>query len=242
MIGRKTLVVLWITGNLFLFFSIALYEGGYTIRGYFPAYGENATTYAPILYAPLNDEPERVLYLLGRGGGVSYYYVWPTERIGEPLVDRLYDYIRRLFYGSEADIESITVYPENRTIAFETYGHRKVVASFDERNCYIDGETITGCVVNGTHVKVYVVTWNHVFSLHPKEGTVPINVTPEPMSPWEYMHYSIFRRTNESIKDAIIRAFAVATGVTSLLNVGGYYLLARRGLGKRIMKKLRRTS
>ena len=233
--GRNAIIVVWLVVNFLVVFSLALYGSGYTLKGYFPAYGKNAQEYVPILYALPEDTPKKVLYEMGTGGGIAYYYIWPTEETGKPLIDRLYDYVRRLFYGSEVDIEPITVYPENRTITFETYEHRKVVASFD-------GETVTDCVVNGTHVKVYVVTWNHAFSLYPREGTVPIHVTPEPMSPWEYMHYSIFRRANESIKEAAIRAFIVAIGITVLVNIGGYYLLIRRGLGKRIMEKLRRES
>jgi hypothetical protein len=240
--GRKLMIALWLVVNFFVVFSLSLYESGYTLKGYFPAYGKDAIDYAPVLYAPPNDFPKEVLYSMGRGGGISYYYIWPTEGMGKPLIDRLYDYIRKLFYGSEADIEPVEVFPANRTITFESYGHGRVVATFDEHNCYVGNETIPDCVVNGTNVKVYVVTWNHAFSLYPQEGTVPVNLTPEPMSPWEYAHYAIFRRANESIKEAALRAVLIALVVTALLNVTGYYLLVRRKGWEKIKRKLKRES
>lgn len=240
--GRRALIAAWLVVNFFIVFSLALYESGYTIKGYFPAYGKSAREYAPVVYTPPRDAPQKALYDLGKGGGIVYYYIWPTESMGKPLIDRLYDYIRKLFYGSEADIEPITVYPENRTVTFESYGHEKIVATFDEHDCHIENETIRNCVLNGTHVKVYVVTWNHAFSLHPLNGTAPAEIELEPMSPWEYAHYAIFRRANESIKEAALRAALVAVVLTVAINVSGYYLLTRRGGWAGIRKRLRKGS
>ena len=239
---KRVVLAAWLVLSFLVLFSLALYESGYTIKGYIPAYGKDAREYAPVLYAPPGDAPQKALYDLGRGGGIAYYYIWPTENMGRPLIDRIYDYIRKLFYGSEADIESVTVYPKNRTITFESYGHERVVATFDEHNCYTKNEVIRGCVVDGTHVKVYVVTWNHAFSLFPTNDTVPARVELEPMSPFEYAHYTIFRRTNESIKDAALQAFLIATVVTVLLNVTGYYLLVRRKGWEKLKEKLRKGS
>lgn len=240
--GRKFIIAVWLVVNFFVVFSLALHESGYTLKGYLPAYGKNALEYAPVIYAPPGDTPKKVLYEMGTGGGITYYYIWSTEETGKLLIDRLYDYIRKLFYGSETDIEPITIYPENRTVIFESYNHRKVVATFDDYNCYTGNKTIRNCVVNGTHVKVYVVTWNHAFSLYPKTGTIPVNVTPEPMSPWEYTHYAIFKRANESIKEAALRATLIAIVVTATINIMGYYIFVKRRAGKKLKEKLRKES
>lgn len=239
---RRAVLEVWLVLNFFVLFSLSLYESGYTIRGYLPAYGEDAREYAPLLYVPKGDTPQKALYDLEKGGGIVYYYIWPTESMGRPLIDRLYDYVRKLFYGSEIDIEPVTVYPENRTITFESYGHGKVVATFNEHTCHVGNETIKGCVVNGTHVRIYVVTWNHAFSLFPAKDTAPAKVELEPMSPFEYAHYTIFRRANESIRDAALRAVLMATAITALLNVTGYYLLVRRKWWEKLKEKLRKGS
>jgi len=240
---RKLLLAVWMLANVVVVFSLSLYQSGYTLKGYVPAYGKDALKYSPVLYAKPDDKPVRVLYELDRHGGISYYYVWPTESTGKPLVDRLYDYIRRLFYGSSADVEPVTVYPRNRTITFESYSHRRVWAKFVDGDCYVvGGEVVENCTVNGTHVKVYVVTWNHAFSLVPQSGLVRVNLTPEPMTPWEYAHYAIFRRANESIREAAIRSLILAVIVTALLNATGYYLLVRRKGWEKIKRKLKRGS
>ncbi|WP_457741937.1 hypothetical protein [Thermococcus sp.] len=240
---RKLLLILWVLANIFVIFSLSLYQSGYTLKGYVPAYGKDALKYAPVLYANPDDRPVKVLYELDRHGGISYYYVWPTESTGKPLIDRFYDYVRRLFYGSSADVEPVTVYPKNQTITFESYSHRRVWAKFVDGTCYVvGGEAIENCTVNGTHVKVYVVTWNHLFSLLPQSGLVRVNLTPEPMSPWEYAHYSIFRRANESIREAAIRSLFLAVVVTAVLNLAGYYLLIKRELWRKIRNELKRES
>ncbi|NJE09129.1 hypothetical protein E3E31_11455 [Thermococcus sp. M39] len=225
---KKILFALWIVFNFLLIFSIILYETGYTLEGYLPAHGEKALKYAPILYSQPNDKPQLILYSFDRSGGVWYYVIWEREKAGIPIIDQFYDYIRRLFYGSAIDVEGIVVYPKNRTITFETYGHERIRAKFDSSNCYYDRVTIINCVENETHVKVYVATWNHLFTLIPQNGTVKANVKMKPMSPTDYIRYSIFRRMNEGIKEAVIKDLAIASIVTVLLNTLIYRFVVRR--------------
>ncbi len=226
---RKLLFAGWLVFNFLIILSIVLYETGYTIEGYLPAHGEKALRYSPVIYTSPHDKPERVLYTFERGGGVTYYVVWRGENPGKPVIDKLYEYIRWLFYGSGVDIESITVYPLNRTVTFETYSHERVWARFDGLSCSYDGVVVSGCVENWTHVRIYAATWNHEFSLIPQKGTVRADVRIKPMSPAEYARYAIFRRMNESIRDAVYRALVIAAALTLLVNMTAYYMLFMRG-------------
>ncbi|WP_456453478.1 hypothetical protein [Thermococcus sp.] len=236
---KKALFAGWILLDFLMIVSISLYETGYTLEGYLPAHGEKALRYSPIIYALPSDRPELVLYTFERSGGVTYYVLWKGENSGKPVVDQLYDYVRRLFYGSAEDIESVTVYPLNRTVTFETYNHERVWATFGVLMCSYDDSVINDCVENRTHVKIYTATWNHAFSLNPQKNTIRVNLTMKPMSPTEYIHYAIFRRMNESIKDAIYRALAVAAVLTALINLAGYYVLVKRGIAERIRLRLK---
>jgi len=206
---------------------VALYQSGYSLQGFLPAYGEKAERFLPVLYAFPNDPPSKVLYSFTRDGGVEYYYIWRGEKSGTPLIDQLYNYVRMLFYGSAADVESVTVNPLNRTLVFETLGHQKIVAKFTTKDCSYDNVKVPNCVVNKTHVKVYVLTWNHLFSLLPVEDTVPQKIKAEPMTPAQYIQYAIVRRMNESIKQAVAIAIGKAILITVVINLFAYWIFLR---------------
>ncbi len=236
---KKLLFVIWIILNFMMILGISLYETGYTLEGYLPAHGEKALRYSPIIYTFPKDKPELMLYTFERSGGVTYYVLWKGENSGKPIIDQLYKYIRLLFYGSAEDIEPITVYPKNRTITFETYDHKRIWATFGVLTCSYGNIVIDNCVENRTHVRIYTATWNHAFSLLPQKSTIKVNLAMKPMSPSEYIRYAIFRRMNESIKDAVYRALIMATTLTILINLIGYYILFRQGIAEKIKSKIR---
>jgi len=237
---RCLLVTLGVLAFFSAVFSVVLYEQGYTVEGYLPYKTRLAEEYEPVLYVPPGDAPIAAFYMFNSSGSITYYFVWNGENTGKTLVDRAYSYMRSLFYGSSADVESITVVPDNRTVLFETTGHRAVVATFNGTTCMYNGAVIEDCTVNGTHVKVYVVTWNHLFSLEPVPGTVVADVKIHHMSPWDYVHYGIGRR-NESIAAAARWAAFVSAVVTASFFLGVMYL-RRRGVFERLKEKLRRWS
>jgi|GEM_PF-5136812 len=239
---RKLLAGLGIAAVFFVTFSLALYESGYTLTGYFPSKSLNAKRYAPVIYTPPGDEPEEILYMYNKTThAITYYVVWGGEYTGRGVVDRLYEYVRSLFYGSGADVEPVVIYPLNRTVSFETSGHTKVWATFSGAVCKYDDTYVPNCTVNGTHVKVYVLTWNHLFTLEPRNGTRPASVNVKPMSPTDYMRYSVGRR-GESITEGVIRAMILAAVSTVLIVFTSWYLLIRKKGWEKLKEKLRRGS
>ncbi|WP_457741857.1 hypothetical protein [Thermococcus sp.] len=243
--GRKTgklLVGLGVAAVFFVTFSLALYESGYTLTGYFPSKSLNAKRYAPVLYTPPGDEPEEILYMYNKTThAITYYVIWGGEYTGKSIIDRLYEYVRSLFYGSGADVEPITVYSLNRTISFETSGHKKVWATFSGTICKYDDTYIPNCTVNRTHVRVYVLTWNHLFTLEPRSGTQPVSIDVKPMSPADYIRYSVGRR-GESIREGVMMAILTATILTILIGVGSWYFLGKKKGWEKIRRKFKRGS
>ncbi|WP_457741355.1 hypothetical protein [Thermococcus sp.] len=239
---RKLLVGLGIAAVFFVTFSLALYESGYTLTGYFPSKSLNAKRYAPILYTPQDDKPEEILYMYNKTThAITYYVIWGGEYTGRSVIDRLYEYIRSLFYGSGADVEPITVYSLNRTISFETSGHTEVWATFSGTVCKYDDTYIPNCTVNGTHVRVYVLTWNHLFTLEPQSGTHPVSIEVKPMSPTDYIRYSVGRR-GESIAEGVVRAILIALLSTVLIVVASGYFLGKKKGWEKIRKKFKKGS
>ncbi len=240
--SRRLLAGLGVVVVFFVTFSLALYESGYTLVGYFPSKSMDAKRYAPLIYTPPGDEPELVLYMYNKTtGSITYYFIWSGEYTGRGILDRLYEYVRSLFYGSSADVEPINVYPSNRSISFETSGHKRVWATFSGTVCNYDDVYVPHCTVNGTHVKVYVLTWNHLFTLEPQSSTYPVLIKVKPMSPTDYIRYSVGRR-GESIREGVLKALIAATLSTILVAVGSWYYLGKRKGLEKLRKKLRKES
>jgi len=239
---RKLLAGLAVVTVFFVTFVLALYDSGYTLTGYFPSKSLDARRYAPLLYTLPGDEPELVLYMYNKSThAITYYVIWSGEYTGEGIVDRLYEYLRSLFYGSSTDVESIDVYPLNRTVSFETSGHKRVWATFSGTVCKYDDVYVPQCTVNGTHVKVYVLTWNHLFTLEPHAGTQPTSVEVKPMSPNDYIRYRVGRR-GKSIRKGVMMAFLTAIITTVLMVLGSWYLLEKRKGWEKLKERLRRGS
>ena len=222
MVSKKWIAA-WFVLNFFIFWSVGLYTSGYSLEGYLPWESKDAPTYSPIVYALSNDTPDGMLYMVDREGNVYYYIVWEDEYFDNWLIDRLYRFFRALVYGGATqDIEVVKVFPENRTVYFQTYGHRDVWATVNpDGTCLWPEEDVKvpDCAENGTHVKVYSVTWNHMLSIIPQNGTVRTTLPLKRMSPTDYVILGMFRRTQMTIAGVAVNSIVIALLVTLAFNV-----------------------
>jgi len=239
---RTVLVVLWLIGNVFVFWAIALTASGYSLEGYLPWESSKVFTYSPVLYSEPGDEPTEILYMVGHSGGLYYYLVWRDEYFGNALLDKLYRVMRGLIYGTSEDVEVFKVVPENGSFYFQTYGHSPVHGEMlpDGSCLWLErGLSVPNCTVNGTHVKLYVVTWNHMLSLLPDNNTVQVFPEMRHMIPEDYVALGMVKRTKYSIAGIAFDSLTASLAVTVLLNFILFVLLRRRFLLRGGRKNIR---
>ncbi len=221
MVSKKWIAA-WFAVNFFIFWSVGLYTSGYSLEGYLPWESKDAPTYSPIVYSLPDDKPDEMLYMVDKDGSVYYYIVWEDEYFSNWLIDKLYRFFRALVYGGATqDIEVVKVFPENRTVYFQTYGHTDVWVTVNPDGTCLwpaDNVEISNCAENGTHVKVYSVTWNHMLSIVPQNGTVRTILPLRRMSPVDYVILGMFRRTQMTIAGVAVDSIILGLFVTLAFN------------------------
>ncbi|ASJ02208.1 hypothetical protein A3L09_02460 [Thermococcus profundus] len=234
MIPKKKLVAItiWLILNVIIFWFVGLVSSGYSLEGYLPGQSDRVEWYAPVVHTTPGDEPMGILYMVDRHGTIYYYIVWQDEYFSNSLIDKLYRFLRGLVYGGATeDIEVVRVNPNNGTFYFQTYRHTAIHGKlFPNGSCVLADENsiIQNCSVNGTHLRMYVVTWNHMLSLNPEAGTKGTFLPMRRMSPDDYVSLGMFRRTQKTIGGVTVSALGVAVAATLLLN-GVLYWAWRRG-------------
>ena len=234
------LIVLWLILNTLLFWFVGLASSGYSLEGYLPWETEKVKEYSPVVYAEPGDMPQGILYMVSRNGMIQYYIVWRDEYFSNSVIDKIYRFFRGLVYsGATQDIEVFKINPEDGAFYFQTRGHVEVHGKllpggkclWLERNV-----TVPNCAENGTHVKLYVVTWNHMLSLQPENGTVRAELKMRHMTPEDYVSLGMFRRTQYSMAGITFSSLSLALLTTLAFN-GVLYLAWRKGYLK-VFKKL----
>jgi len=228
---RTVLLVLWLTGNVFVFWAVALTASGYSLEGYLPGESSKVFAYSPVLHSKPGDEPTEILYMVGRNGELYYYIVWHDEHFDNALLDRLYRVMRGLIYGTTEDIEVFEIDPENGSFYFQTYDHSPVHGKiFPDGSClWLErGLRVSNCTVNGTHVKLYVVTWNHMLSILRENGTVRVSPEMRHMTPEDYVALGMVKRTKYSIAGITFGSLTASLVVTVLLNLILFALWKRK--------------
>lgn len=240
---KAALVATWLLLNLLVFWFVGLASSGYSLEGYLPGQGEKVDRYTPIVYAKPNDMPQGILYMVDYDGTIQYYIVWEDEYFSNSVIDKLYRFFRGLVYsGATQDIEVVKVNPSDGTFYFQTKGHvdvhGKLLPSgkclWIERNV-----TVPNCAENGTHIRVYVITWNHMLSLQSENGTVKTELRMKHMTPEDYVFLGMFRRTQYSMAGITVNSLTIAVLATLAFN-GILYLswrLVRSRRARRDRKK-----
>jgi len=231
MVSKKW-IAMWLVLNFLIFWFVGLASSGYSLEGYMPWESEKIDQYAPIVYTAPEDRPMGILYMIDYDGVLYYYIVWEDEYFSNSLIDKLYRFFRGLVYGGATqDIEVVKVNPENGTFYFQTYEHSDVHGKLLENGSCLwvdEKEVIPNCTVNGTHINVYVVTWNHMLSLIPAEDTERAVLPMKHMTPNDYVALGMFRRTQRTIAGVAINSLLLAV-VTTLAFNGIMYVAWRKG-------------
>ncbi|ANF22813.1 hypothetical protein [Thermococcus piezophilus] len=220
--AKKRWIALWLFANFIIFWCVGLYTSGYSPEGYLPWESAKIQEYTPIIYTSSGDEPYGILSMADIKGNIYYYIVWEDEYFHNMIIDRLYRFFRSLVYGGNTyDIEVVKIYPDNNSIYLQTYEHTDVWATMQpDGSCLWNGHTIPDCTEKGTHVKVYVVTWNHMLSLTPKNGTIRVgNLPMRHMTVDDYVSLGMFRRTQETIGGVAINSMLISALFTVAFNV-----------------------
>ncbi len=175
------------------------WASGYYLYGYAQSPQELGERYYPVIYTKPDDRPTALKFLYREGQSVLIYYVfWDDEFYPySPIIDKLYRFLRTLYYGSSEDIEVIKLRIDNGApveLIFESYGHEVVRARIlnSTHVTLPDGREVR-CMTN-YHPELYSVTWNHMLSLLPLNGYVANSLRPENLSLDEYVHFKIYRR------------------------------------------------
>ncbi len=222
MVSKKWLTV-WLVLNFLIFWFVGLASSGYSLEGYLPWQSTKVNQYLPTIYSKPDDLPLGVLYTVNYDGSINYYIVWGDEYFSNSLIDRLYRFFRGLVYSrATQDIEVIKINPNNGTFYFQTYGHADVRGRIlPDGSCLWVEKNITAphCTEKGTHIKVYVVTWNHMLSLLPENGTVRAHLEIRHMTPNDYVSLGMFRRTQYSMAGITFSSLTLALVVTLAFNV-----------------------
>jgi len=221
MVSKKWITV-WLVLNFLIFWFVGLASSGYSMEGYMPGQSEKISEYTPVVYTVPNDRPVGILYMVDYDGVLYYYIVWEDEYFSNSLIDKLYRFFRGLVYGGATqDIEVVKINPDNGTFYFQTYGHTDVNGKLlDNGSClWVDeNQVIPHCTVNGTHIKVYVVTWNHMLSLIPQNGTERAVLPMKHMTPNDYVALGMFRRTQYSMAGITFSSLLMAVVATLAFN------------------------
>ena len=221
MVGKKV-VISWLVLNFLIFWFVGLASSGYSLEGYMPGQSEKISEYTPVVYTTPDDRPVGILYMVDYDGTLYYYIVWEDEYFSNSLIDKLYRFFRGLVYGGATqDIELVMVNPENGTFYFQTYGHTDVNGKLLEGGSCLwvdENQVIPQCTVNGTHIKVYVVTWNHMLSLIPQDGTERVVLPMKHMSPSDYVSLGMFRRTQYSMAGIAFNSLILSLMATLVFN------------------------
>jgi hypothetical protein len=242
----KKLVTVWLVLNFLIFWFVGLASSGYSLEGYLPGQSEKVDQYIPLVYTSPDDKPVGILYMVDYDGTINYHIIWEDEYFSRSLIDKLYRFLRGLIYGGATqDIEVVRVNPDNGTFYFQTYEHTDVHGKLlEDGSClWIDeNKVIPDCTVNGTHIKVYVVTWNHMLSLIPKEGTEMVVLPTRHMTPDDYVALGMFRRTQKTIGGVAINFLLLAVVATLAFN-GVFYWAWRKGyLTKESQRRVRKET
>ena len=218
----KKIIVSWLVLNFLIFWFVGLASSGYSLEGYMAGGSEKISKYTPVVYTDPTDRPMGVLYMVDYDGNLYYYIVWEDEYFSNSLIDKLYRFFRGLVYGGATqDIEVVKINPDNGTFYFQTYGHTDVNGKLlDNGSClWVDeNQVIPQCTVNGTHIKVYVVTWNHMLSLIPQDGTERAVLPMKHMTPNDYVALGMFRRTQYSMAGITFSSLLMAVVATLAFN------------------------
>jgi hypothetical protein len=240
---KRKWIALWIVLNFVVFWFVGLYTSGYSLEGYLPWESEKISEYSPIVYTKPDDRPAGILYMADMNGDLYYYIVWDDEYFSNAIIDKLYRFFRGLVYGGATqDIEVVRVNPDNGSFYFQTYGHTNVHGKLLANNECLwieENKVIPDCAVNGTHIRVYVVTWNHMLSLIPENDTVRAVLPMRHMTPDDYIALGMFRRTQHTIAGVAFDSMALALLMTGLFNVVLYFSWKRGWLTRNYYKKVR---
>ncbi|WP_297460125.1 hypothetical protein [Thermococcus sp.] len=248
MVSRKWMAT-WLVLNFLIFWFVGLTSSGYSMEGYLPGQSEKVERYIPIVYARPDDMPMGILYMVDYDGTIHYYIVWEDEYFSNSLIDKLYRFFRGLVYGGATqDIEVVKVNPSEGTFYFQTHGHTDVHGKIlpDGSCLWLEKNlVIPNCTENETHIRVYVVTWNHMLSLLPEDGTVRARLKIRHMTPDDYVALGMFRRTQYSMAGITFNSLTLAVLSTIAFN-GVFYWAWRRGYltregQKRVMDELRKS-
>ncbi|NJE00624.1 hypothetical protein [Thermococcus sp. JdF3] len=231
MVSKKWITT-WLVLNFLIFWFVGLASSGYSMEGYLPGESDKVDHYTPVVYTAPDDKPVGILYMVDYDGVIYYYIVWEDEYFSNSLIDKLYRFFRGLVYGGATqDIEVVQVNPDNGTFYFQTYGHTNVNGQLlDNGSClWIEENTVVpDCAANGTHVKVYVVTWNHMLSLLPENGTERVVLPMRHMTPDDYVALGMFRRTQYSMAGITFDSLFLAIVATLAFN-GVMFAAWRKG-------------
>ncbi|ASJ08574.1 hypothetical protein A3L11_04730 [Thermococcus siculi] len=245
MVSKKW-VAIWLILNFLIFWFVGLASSGYSMEGYLPGESERIEHYTPLVYTSPDDKPVGILYMVDYDGTLYYYIVWEDEYFSNSLIDKLYRFLRGLIYGGATqDIEVVSVNPDNGTFYFQTYEHTDVHGKLLEDGTCLwieEDKVIPDCTVNETHIKVYVVTWNHMLSLIPESGTEMAVLPMRHMTPADYVALGMFRRTQKTIGGVAISSLFLAVIATLVFN-GFFYWAWRRGyLTKESQRRARKET
>ena len=243
MVSKKWLTA-WLVLNLLIFWFVGLASSGYSMEGYLPGQSSKVDQYMPTVYAKPDDKPMGILYMVDYDGTIHYYIVWEDEYFSNSFIDRLYRFFRGLVYGGATqDIEVVKVNPDNGTFYFQTHGHADVHGRIlpDGSCLWLEKNlTVPHCTEKRTHIKVYVVTWNHMLSLLPEEGTIRVHLTARHMTPEDYVSLGMFRRTQYSMAGITFSSLTLALIATLAFNGVFYWAWRRKYLTREGQKKVRR--
>ena len=222
MVSKKWLTV-WLILNFLIFWFVGLASSGYSLEGYLRGQSTKVDQYLPTIYSKPDDLPLGILYMVDYDGTISYHIVWEDEYFSNSIIDKLYRFFRGLVYsGATQDIEVVKVNPNNGTFYFQTYGHEDVHGRIlpDGSCLWLERNlTVPNCTEKGTHIKVYVITWNHMLSIMPENGTVRAHLKIRHMTPDDYVSLGMFRRTQYSMAVITFSSLTLTLIVTLIFNL-----------------------
>lgn len=148
-----------------------------------------ATIYLPEFFFPkeLQDpKPELVTYEIIQNKNnfsIVYRLIYPTENVPSFYLNKIYSEFRKLYYGSEKDIEFVQIDINKETgiidrILFETSSVSynsllqkhipvEIINEEDKYSLKLGEEKryFNNIPLNETHLQLVVISWNHLFNL-----------------------------------------------------------------------------
>ncbi len=241
----KKIMISWLILNFLIFWFVGLTSSGYSLKGYLPGESSLVDRYTPLIYTSPGDKPEGILYMVDYKGVIYYYIVWEDEYFSNSIIDKLYRFFRGLVYGGATqDVEVVKINPNNGTFYFQTYEHTNVHGKILSNGSCLwmdNGMIVENCTKNGTHIRVYAVTWNHMLSLLPEEETGQTVVPMRHMTPNDYVSLGMFRRTQRTIGGVAVNSLLTALIATIVFNGLAYGAWKKGYLNAKTLKRWFKT-